>query len=88
MYNTVWAIGDEQRQGQAELCHSTAVGKTVECLNTLVRQADGFPPGGKNGPVFAIFQSGYVKDRSRYNGDSHCEVRQDIPRAVEESPDW
>jgi hypothetical protein len=61
MHNTVWAIGDEERRNQVELCHSTAVGKTVERLDALIRRAGGFPPEGKNGPVFALFQSGTGK---------------------------
>lgn len=58
MHNTVWAIGDEERRNQVELCHATAVRKTVERLDAYIRRAGGFPPEGKNGPVFALFQSG------------------------------
>lgn len=61
MHNTVWAIGDEERGGQVELCHSTAVRKTIERLDALLRRAGGFPPDAKNGPVFAMFQSGTGK---------------------------
>jgi hypothetical protein len=58
LHNTVWAIGDEERRSQVELCHATAVRKTVERLDAFIRRAGGFPPEGKNGPVFALFQSG------------------------------
>lgn len=61
MHNTVWAIGDEERGSQVELCHSTSVGKTVERLDAVIRRVGGFPPEGKNGPVFALFQSGTGK---------------------------
>jgi hypothetical protein len=61
MHNTVWAIGDEERRNQVELCHSTAVGKTVERFDALIRRAGGFPPDAKNGPAFAMFQSGTGK---------------------------
>lgn len=58
MHNTVWAIGDEERRNQAELCHFVSVDKTLERLDALIRRVGGFPQAGKSGPVFALFQSG------------------------------